>query len=222
MIAQLNLASQPFRNRTLPWIVIVLVVCASLLALLLIFQQRSQAVAQASSVERDVQNLNERTRALRLQAAQVRDALSPEERQALDAAHAIVDRKTFSWSGLFADLEASVPSDVRVTNISVRDVIKVGDQTFAELELSVIGQAAANVTRMVSEMNRAGVFTADLLTQNPRAGRGESGTEWTLRVRYTPRAGRSVSPGANENTATASAAVAPGEANVASANDGKQ
>ncbi|MBA2340349.1 MAG: hypothetical protein H0V88_08125 [Pyrinomonadaceae bacterium] len=219
MIAQLNLASQPFRNRTLPWIVTAFIACASLLALFLIFQQRNQAVAQGAVAERDVQNLNGQARALRQQAAQVRDALSSEERQVLEAAHAIVDRKTFSWSGLFADLEASVPADVRVTNISVRDVVKVGDQTFAELELSVVGQAPANVTRMVSEMNRAGVFTADLLTQNPRAGRGESGTEWTLRVRYTPRAGRSVSSGANENTA---ATGATGAASIASANGGKQ
>jgi len=149
-----------------------------------------------------VRDLNERTRTLRLEAEQVRDALPPEERQVLDAAHALVDRKSFSWSGLFADLESSVSADVRVAHIGVRDVTKVGGQTFAELELSVVGQAPANVTRMVSEMNRAGVFTADLLTQNPRAGRGQSGTEWTLRVRYTPRAGRPVSPAANENTAT--------------------
>ncbi len=217
MIAQLNLASQPFRNRTLPWIITAIVACVSLLALLLIFQQRSQAVAQGTAMERDVQNLNGQARTLRQQAEQVRDALSPEERQALEAAHAIVDRKAFSWSGLFADLEASVPADVRVTNISVRDVLKVGDQTFAELELSVVGQAPANVTRMVSEMNRAGIFTADLLTQNPRAGRGQSGTEWTLRVRYTPRACRPVSPGANDNTTATGTSDA---ASVASANGG--
>ncbi len=202
MIAQLNLASQPFRNRTLPWIVIATLACVSLLALVLILQQHSEAMRQTTIVEREVRDLNERTRTLRLEAEQVRDALPPEERQVLDAAHVLVDRKSFSWSGLFADLESSVPADVRVTHIGVRDVVKMGGQTFAELELSVVGQAPANVTRMVSEMNRAGTFTADLLTQRPRAGRGESGTEWTLRVRYTPRSGRPVSPAANESTAT--------------------
>jgi len=52
LIAQLNLASQPFRNRTLPWIVIATLACVSLFALILILQQHNEAMRQTAIVER--------------------------------------------------------------------------------------------------------------------------------------------------------------------------
>ena len=60
MIDQLNLASQPFRNRTLPWTVAIVVASASVVALVLIVGAGRQARAQADRVERDVQDLRVR------------------------------------------------------------------------------------------------------------------------------------------------------------------
>ena len=52
----------------------------------------------------------------------------------------LVDRKRFSWSRLFADLESALPGNVRVTRISVRDVAARGEQTLAELDLTVVSK----------------------------------------------------------------------------------
>ena len=75
----------------------------------------------------------------------------------------------------------------------MREVAQVGDQTRADLDLTVVGRAPADVTGMIDEMNRSGTFSAIPVTENVRAGRGESGYEWVLRVSYvqrTRRAGR--------------------------------
>lgn len=185
MSARLNLANDPFRNRALPWTITIIVACASILALIFILRETTVARAQASAIERDIQSLKVQTTALQRQASEVRDALTPEQQQTLQAAHTLVDRKRFSWSRLFADLEAAMPTGVRVTRINVRDVASRGNQTSAELDLTVVGKVPTDVTGMIAEMDRAGVFQAEPISQSPPKGRGE-GTEWVLRVIYRP------------------------------------
>ena len=187
-IARLNLASQPFRNRTLPWLVTVVVASISIVALFFIISESRRARAQAEVVERDIQLLTQERSRLQTQAAEIRQSIPQEQLRTLEAAHLLVDRKRFSWSKLLSDLEAALPTDVRVTRISVRDAARRGGQTRADLELAVVGRAATDVTRMITEMNRSGVFTAFPLTENQKAGRGESGYEWTLEVSYVQRA----------------------------------
>ncbi|MGI8653995.1 MAG: hypothetical protein ACR2LC_02110 [Pyrinomonadaceae bacterium] len=188
MSARLNLASIPFRNRTLPWTIAVAITCVSLLALFLILRESNAQNAQADIVERDYKNLTLQADALQLQAKEVKGALSPDQLRALQDAHALVDRKHFSWSKLFADLEAVLPASVRVTRINVRDVVTLrGEQTYAELDLAVIGKNTDDVTEMISGMDRSGVFQAEPLSQNPVKERNQSGTEWTLKIYYRPR-----------------------------------
>lgn len=190
MIANLNLASQPFRNRTLPWTIATVITCVSVVALIITIGQGSQIRAQADAVERDLRALRTEANALRAKASEVKESLPPEQLQTLEAAHLLVARKRFSWSRLLADLESSLPANIRVTRIRVRDVARRSGQTLAELELTVVGKEPDDITGMISEMDRAGTFAADLLTVNPRTAKGESGTEAMLRVRYTPRPGR--------------------------------
>ena len=54
MIKNLNLASDPFRNRTLPWTVAAIVACVSVLALIFTVSSFRQTRDRATSVERDV------------------------------------------------------------------------------------------------------------------------------------------------------------------------
>ena len=49
MISRLNLASDPFRNRTLPWTVAVMVSAASLIALVFILSEYRRAAAEADA-----------------------------------------------------------------------------------------------------------------------------------------------------------------------------
>lgn len=187
MIAKLNLASQPFRNRALPWALAVLVSLASVVALVLIFSEYSRVRAEADAADRQVQSLRGERGELERQAAAIRQNIPPEQRQTLEAAHALVERKSFSWSQLFADLEQLLPSSVRVSRINVREVSRRGEQTTADLDLTVVGRTPNDVIGMMTEMNRLGTFRAVPVTENQRSGKGESGFEWVLRVNYVQR-----------------------------------
>ncbi|HVF45166.1 MAG TPA: hypothetical protein VM936_19225 [Pyrinomonadaceae bacterium] len=187
MIARLNLSSDPFRNRTLPWTVAVAVSAVSLVALVLILAAYREARADADAAERSVAVMRGQSAALERQAVEIRQTIPPDQRKTLEAAHALVSRKGFSWSQLFSDLEAALPGSVRVQRINVREVAEVGDQTRADLELTVLGKGPTDVTGMITEMNSGGTFNATPVSENQKSGRGESGYEWVLRVSYVQR-----------------------------------
>jgi Tfp pilus assembly protein PilN len=189
MATKLNLASKPFSNRALPWAVTALVVFVSLVSLVFILRATTRANAESYKIQNDINTLNQQEISLRQQAEAVRNSLTLEQQQTLAAAHTLVDRKQFSWSRLFADLEDALPGTVRAKRIAVRGVATRGGQTLAELELTVVAKTPATVTDMIASMDRAGVFHAVLRAQNLQRGRGESITEYELDVVYRPRAG---------------------------------
>lgn len=204
MTTKLNLASRPFSNHALPWVLTAAIVFVSLVSLVMILRWTGQAKSQGDAVQADINTLNQQDQALKAQAAAVTNSLTQEQLQTLTAAHVLVDRKRFSWSRLFADLEAALPGNVRVTRISVRDVAARGDQTLAELDLTVISKNAATITDMISQMDRGGTFQAELRAQNLQKGRGETGTEYELYVIYRPRSSSSAE---NQTRELASAEV---------------
>jgi Tfp pilus assembly protein PilN len=189
MSTKLNLASKPFSNRSLPWAIATVIVVVSLISLVFIVRATGQASAQAAAVQNDINNLRRQEEDLRRKTQAVKNSLTTEQLQTLDAAHTLVNRKHFSWSRLFADLESALPGSVRVKRIAVRGVATRGDETIAELELVVVAKNPATVTEMIAEMDRAGVFRAELRAQNLQRGKGESGAEYELYVVYRPRAG---------------------------------
>lgn len=191
MPTKLNLASKPFSNRSLPWVVTALLVLVSLISLVFIVRATRNANAQAAVVQHDLIGLNHQETELREKAQAVLRSLSSEQVQTLEATHLLVDRKQFSWSLLFADLESALPGDVRVKRIAVKGVTKVRDKTVADLELIVVAKSSATVTDMIEKMNGGGSFSAELRSQNIQRGRGETGSEYELAVRYMPRNGAS-------------------------------
>lgn len=203
MSTRLNLASRPFSNRLLPWVVTAMVIVVSLVSLGFIVKNTRQANVQAAAVQNDINTLGQQEQQLRKQAEAVGSSLTPEQHQTLTAAHTLVDRKRFSWSLLFGDLESALPGNVRVKRIAVRGITTRGDQTLAELELTVLAKSPTVVTEMIAEMERKGVMQAELRSQNLQRGRDEIGAEYELFVVYRPRAG---SP--RDNAALASAGPA--------------
>ena len=190
MISRLNLASEPFRNRALPWTVAVAVSAASLLVLVVVLARYQEVRAQADVSDREVQAMRAQQKELDRQAESIRQNIPAEQRQPLEAARLLVSRKGFSWSQLFSDLEGFMPSNVRVGRINVREVAQVGDQTRADLDLTVVGRTPTDVTGMIDAMSRSGIFSAVPVTESQNSGRGESGYEWLLRVSYVQRTRR--------------------------------
>ena len=139
-------------------------------------------------------------------ADEIKSLLSPEQQQAVPAAHQLVDRRKFLWSKLLVDLEASLPANVKVSRIAVRDVTTQGDQIVAELELAVFAKSSDTISEMISAMYQEGIFEPELRSQTLQKGRGESGTEYGFVVIYRPRSGY-----AHENVAEITAPAAGSE-----------
>jgi mannitol-specific phosphotransferase system IIBC component len=187
----LNLASRPFSNRIVPWVLTVLVLFVSLIGLVIVVRLTTTTRAEADRVQAEINQLKQQETGLLNTAKEVQNSLSAEQQQALPAAHQLVDRKGFSWSRFLADLESALPNNVKVSRIAVRDVNKQGDQTVAQLDLSVFAKDAGTISDMISSMHQEGVFEAEIRNQNLQKGRGEVGTEYDLFVIYRSRAGYS-------------------------------
>ncbi|HKG97270.1 MAG TPA: hypothetical protein VKA97_05630 [Pyrinomonadaceae bacterium] len=185
----LNLASKPFNNRVLPWALTAIVLFVSLIGLVLVVRLTTRANQEAHAAQAEINGLKQREQGLLQAAQQMKNSFTPDQQQALPAAHELVDRKAFSWSRLLADLESSLPANVRVSRIAVRDVTRHSSQTIAQLDLAVFAKNASTIIEMISAMHQEGIFEAELRNQNLQKGRGEAGTEYDLFVIYRSRAG---------------------------------
>jgi Tfp pilus assembly protein PilN len=183
----LNLASKPFSNRILPWTLSVIILFVSLIGLVLVVRLTTAANKEADVAQAEINTLKQREHTLLDAAKQMKNSFTPDQQQALPAAHELIDRKAFAWSGLLADLESSLPNNVKVSRIAVRDVNRQGDQTIAQLDLSVFAKNSSTISDMIAAMHKEGIFQAELRNQNLQKGRGESGTEYELFVIYRAR-----------------------------------
>ena len=207
MTAKLNLASNPFRNRVLPWTVTAVITVVSVVALILIGRSSVVTNAQAQTTQRDVAELQKQADALNKRAEEIKTAMTPEQRRTLKSAHTLVDRKRFSWSRLFADLEGALPGTVRVARIVVKEVSAQDNRTVANLDLTVVSKNPATITQMIEDMERQGVFHAELKSQNLQRGKSDSGAEYEMNVYYEPRAGAPVEPNEKRPVDTAAEGV---------------
>ena len=96
--------------------------CALCLSSALIVVVRLTTVANREAAARQVElnALKQQEKGLMDAAQAVKNDLSPEQQLAVPSAHELIDRKKFSWSRLLADLETSLPGNVRVSRIAVR------------------------------------------------------------------------------------------------------
>jgi hypothetical protein len=204
--SNLNLASKPFSNRLLPWALAAIILFASFVGLLMVVRLTTVAKRQGDATQLEINNLRQQEQALMKTADEIKSLLSPEQQQAVPAAHQLVDRRKFLWSKLLVDLETSLPANVKVSRIAVRDVTIQGDQMVAELELAVFAKTPDTINDMISSMYQEGIFEPELRTQTLQKGRGESGTEYGFVVIYRPRSGYS-----HENVAEMTAPAAGSE-----------
>jgi Tfp pilus assembly protein PilN len=197
--ANLNLASNPFRNRALPWTITAIVTLFSITALVFIAKWTFDTNAKAQAASRDVSELRRQTEAMNKRADEIKTALTPEQQRALKSTHTLVNRKQFSWSRLFADLENALPGTVRVSRIAVKEVRTREDRPVANLELILVSKNPAVVTQTIEEMERQGIFHAELVSVNLQRGRESGGAEYELNVDYAPRAGAPIELSGKKN-----------------------
>lgn len=193
MITKLNLASKPFRNRTLPYLVALLLLALAVSGATLSFAKLRNVTAENEIAKSEAALMEQELKTLKEKGELVQQQLSPEQSALLVAAHKLVANKTFGWSRLFADLEAVLPGSVSASRITIQNVYKEGDKTKAELEFGVLSRDYQSVVTMIESMNNSGIFQAELRAQDLQKTESITFSEYTLRVIYTPRAGYSTS-----------------------------
>ncbi len=186
MITKLNLATNPFRNRTLPYLI------AALLLLIAVggaigSVARWRNVNKLNDVAKtDISEMNTRLSELKGQGEAVQQELSPEQREILVGAHKLVANKTFSWSRLFSDIEGVMPGNVSAARIVVDNVFQERERIKADLTFTVRSSSYANVDQMINRMNNSGVFKAELRSQDLQQTDRSTYTEYTLHLVYAP------------------------------------
>lgn len=194
MITKLNLATHPFRNRLLPYLLasllFVIGVSAGVYCLIRLNENKKENDLLARAVaEREAE-----IQRLKGEGEKVQQLLTPEQKTLLTAAHKLVANKQFGWSQLFADLEAVLPGSVSASRIAVENVYQDGDRTKAELEFSVLSRDHGSVTRMIENMGNSGLFQAELRGQDLQQNERLTFTEYTFRLIYTPYGSAAASP----------------------------
>lgn len=194
MITKLNLATRPFRNRTTPYLISLLLLAIAVAGGLLAFSEMRQTAIQNEIAESNIREMRGQIDELNDRGKAVQQQLTPEQQNLLIASHKLVANKTFGWSRLFADLEGVLPGSVSASRISVENVYKDGDRVKAELNFGVLSRDYQSVMTMIANMNNSGVFQAELRGQDRQQNERLTFTEYTLHLIYTPAYGYAVEP----------------------------
>lgn len=190
MNTQLNLSSHPFRNRTLPWVLAVASFAVSLFAAFFVLAEYQKVSSQTKNVKAEISQIEPKINQIKADSERIRQSLNPEQRVLLRSTHNLVDRRRFSWSRLFADLESVLPRDVSVSHVGIRDVVdQGGGRMLAELDFSVMSKDYQSVVNMLNGMSDSGKFqSVELRGQDLQADKGNL-TEYSMQLRYLPSAG---------------------------------
>ncbi len=185
MITKLNLASRPFRNRTLPYLIALLLLAFSVGGAILCFAELRDIRERNEDAKKNIVEFEGKLKELNNKGELVQQELTPDQRALLIGAHKLVANKSFGWSRLFADLEDVLPGSVSASRISVENVFKDGDRIKAELNFAVLSRDYQSVALMIDKMNNSGVFKAELRGQDLQKTERLTYTEYTLHLIYT-------------------------------------
>lgn len=185
-----NLSSQPFRNRRLFWLAILLLfVVPSYFgrnAINTLAQREDEIARRDAEIKKLQGDLNKIQR-----PASSDVAISTDQNRQLVTASELVARRAFSWSNLLNDIERNLPAGVRVLRVAVtqiqpteRDGAIGGNENAATLGLTVIGKSNNDVTTMINKFHESGRFKVSPLSK--KAIEGTEDVEFDLKVEYFP------------------------------------
>jgi Tfp pilus assembly protein PilN len=183
-----NLSSQPFRNRRLFW-----------LAILLLFAVPSyfglDAIDTLARHEINIKILDDEIQkqqsALKLvdKPARTNVTISADQNSQLVAASELVARRAFSWSQLLNDIERNLPAGVRVLRVEVTQIQPDerggaigGAENAATLSMTVIGKSGNDVTTMINKFNESERFKVFPISSKKVEGTDD--IEFDLKVEY--------------------------------------
>ena len=194
MITKLNLATSPFRNRVLPYLIAALLLVMSAIGGVYCLARMNDNKKQNELLAKAIQERQTEIQRLKGEGEKVQQLLSPEQKAMLSASHKLVANKTFGWSRLFSDLESVLPGGVSASRIAVDNIYQDGDRVKAELELSVLSRDYPAVMSMIENMNNSGLFRAELRGQDLQKNERVTFSEYTFHIVYSPTNGYAAAP----------------------------
>jgi Tfp pilus assembly protein PilN len=167
MRIDLNLAREPFRNRSLFWLATTAAYLVAFVALVVVIGRAADVgastVEQRTEIkeqEKTIAELEQRIREIR--AEQAGQVFLPQDREALDDARHLVVRRSFSWSRLLNDIEGHVPARARLDSIEITELTGEGANLFVEMVISGHSQTYAGMGEIIASLDRtAGRFSAE-------------------------------------------------------------
>lgn len=181
-----NLATRPFYNE--PAVRIWLFAAAVVVGAATVFNVAQMVRYSRSDTELARQAANDEARAaeLRAEAARLRSTVDTRqiERASIEAqrANELIDRRTFSWTALWNEFEATLPQNVRITSFRPRLEPKRGNV----VTISVIARSVDDVQEFMENLEKTGAFP-EIFPPSERTNE-EGQLETVIEVVYTPRA----------------------------------
>ncbi len=178
----LNLARRPFRNERLPTLALVLGCVGLLLAGgWHAVVARDLAPGRSRDVASEVVKMEEEIGKLRTESAELRKAAAPADKlKEWVAVKKLVDRRMFSWTGLFAALEEAMPPGVRLVAVAPTE-----ERGGTELRLTAVGRSNEDALALMASLQAHPQFEGAFLDG---WNEGREGFDINCTVRYAPKA----------------------------------
>ena len=181
-----NLSTRPFYNvRAVRAIILGLSVFVGLATVYNVIEL-ARLTTQQRGLSADAVSAENEAGRLTREAAQVRGRIDQTEIDAVAAAareaNAIIDRRAFSWTTLFAQFETALPTDVRITAVQPR---RETDGTFA-VSVAVQSRKIEAVDAFIEALEALGTFKNVLPTDEQTTEEGL--IEAVLDGQYFPEA----------------------------------
>jgi Tfp pilus assembly protein PilN len=179
-----NLATRPFYNERAVYIWLLAIAATVAAATLFNAAQMIRYSRADTELARQAANDEARATELRAEAARLRATVdrgqiaraSLEARQAND----LIDRRTFSWTELWNQLEATLPPNVRITSFRPR----LGDRRGIAVAISLIARSVDDVQQFMDNLDQTGRFP-DVFPPSERINE-EGQLETLIEATYLP------------------------------------
>jgi Tfp pilus assembly protein PilN len=187
-----NLSTRPFYNERAVHVVLALVSLVAVGATVFNAWQVSVLSARNGRLQSVLQTVERKAGDLRARAARLRASIDPKELDstiaAADEANILIDRRVFSWTDLFNQLETTLPESVRIT--SVRPLIDRG--AGMTVSVVVVAKSAEGIDTFIEKLENTGAFTG--LLSREEFAREDGTLQSLLEGQYTPGLSRAARP----------------------------
>jgi len=184
---EFNFARAPFVNERLPRTVLALSIGAvaavslfhGVLLTRYLLREQESLDTRVEDLRRDISDTDARISSAQASLARNRTELGSVQTQFLTT---LFRRKSFSWTGLFNELEEITPPSVRITSIAPAE--EEGEIT---VTMTVVGRTLSDVLEMVRGLESSSFFATIYPVDEANLEdeeRGETGIAATLRLDY--------------------------------------